>query len=106
MKLSPCSRYENIAPYTAMLRSTSDKRLRRLPTRVEPYDQHDGESEQAAGNERNVRCLVLAMSKREEMREVAGPRQRKNLSAIGEDDCMEARNQSGDGEQCQHLRGA
>ena len=48
---------------------------------------------------RNVRRLVLAVGHRQEMREVARPRQRVDLPAVGEDDGVEACHQPGDGDQ-------
>src|SRR5262249_4592509 len=56
---------------------TTDKRAPRPPAHVEPYDQHDADAEPDPGNERNVRCPVPLMSKRERTRKVPGPRQRE-----------------------------
>ena len=43
-----------------------------LAAHGEPDNQHHGEAERGAGDERNIRGLVLAVGDRQEMREIAG----------------------------------
>ena len=56
------------------------------PPMGEPHHQHHGEPDHRAGDEGNVRCLMLSVGDRQEMQEIARPRQGVELPARGEDD--------------------
>ena len=57
----------------------------------------------AAGHQRHVRRLARAVRHRQEVREVARPRQRIDLPSVGEDDGVEAGDEPGHGDEREHL---
>ena len=64
----------------------------------------DGIAEHGAHDQRPVGGLALSVGHGEPGREVACARHREDLTAVGEDDAVEARDESGDGDQRQQLR--
>src|SRR5262249_9333937 len=83
------SKHGHVQQYAA------DERSGSLAAHGEPHDQHHRESEQAAGDESDVRRLVRTVGYRQEVREVTGARQRIDLAPVAEDDGVEACDQAG-----------
>ena len=85
--------YEMTAANTAMFSSAATIFAPSVVLLEDEDEDGDRVADDRARDQRDVRGLALAVRPRQELREVAGPRQRVRVPAVGVDDREEARDQ-------------